>query len=189
MNSNTNKDKKEDIQERVSKDVGKDQMSTAKSRTRRIFIAGDSMVRELKGWLMSRNKSVKVYSFSGGTADDMESFLVLLLNKNPDHIMLHVGTNNLVMDSPEVIVDKILSLTNMITSRGIKCSITQIIVRDDKLWHKVSKVNDLLAKKVTEGISIINHDSITVEHLNRSRLHLDRRGVGALTFNMIKFVK
>ena len=93
------------------------------------------------------NKSVKVYSFSGATADDMESFLVPLLNKNPDHIMLHVGTNNLVMDSPEVIADKILSLTNMITSRGIKCSVSQIIVRDDKLWHKVSKVNDLLAKK------------------------------------------
>ena len=64
----------------------------------------------------------------------------------------------------------------MITSRGIKCSISQIIVPDDKLWHKVSKVNDSLAKKVTEGISIINHDSITVEHLNRSRLHLNHCG-------------
>ena len=189
MNSNTNKDKKEDFKERVLKDVGKDQKSTAKSRKPRIFIAGDSMVRELKGWLMSRNKSVKVYSFSGATAGDTESFLVPLLNKNPDHIMLHVGTNNLVMDSPEVIVDKILSLTKMITSRGITYSISQIIVRDHKLWHKVSKVNDLLAKKVTEGISTINHDSITVEHLNRSRLHLNRRGVGALAFNMIKFIK
>ena len=92
VNSNTNKDKKEDIQERVSKDVGKDQKSTAKSRKPRIFIAGDSMVRELKGWLMSRNKFVKVYSFSSATADDIESFLVPLLNKNPNHIMLHVGT-------------------------------------------------------------------------------------------------
>ena len=77
----------------------------------------------------------------------------------------------------------------MITSRGIKCSISQIIVRNDKIWHKVGKVNDLLAKRVTEGIIIINHDSITVEHLNRSRLHLNRRGVGALEFNMIKFIK
>ena len=97
VNSNTNKDQKDDIHERVPKDAGKDQKSTSKSRKPGIFIAGDSMVRELKGKLMSRNKSVKVYSFSGATADDMESFLVPLLNKM--HIMLHVGTNNLVMDS------------------------------------------------------------------------------------------
>ena len=118
----------------------------------------------------------------------MESFLVPLLNKNPDHIMLRVGTNNLIMDTPEVIANQIFSLANMITSRGIKCSISQIIVRDDKLWYKVSKMNDLLVKKVTEDISIINHDSITVEHLNRSRLHINSRGVGAFSFNMIELI-
>ena len=78
MNSNTNKDQKEDIQERVSKDAGKDQKSRSKSRKARIFIAGDSMVRELTGWLMSINKSVKVYSFSGATADDMERYLSVI---------------------------------------------------------------------------------------------------------------
>ena len=54
LNSNSNRDKKEYIQERVSKDAGKDQKSTSKSRKPRILIGGDSMVRELKGWLMSR---------------------------------------------------------------------------------------------------------------------------------------
>ena len=50
-------------------------------------------------------------------------------------------------------------------------------------------MNNLLVNKATEGISIINHDSITVEHLSRSRLHLNRPGVGALAFNMIEFIK
>ena len=73
---------------------------------RKIFIAGDSMIRDVKGWLLSRQKNVKVYSFSGGNTHDMFDFIKPLLNKNPDEIILHVGTNNLQsMLSPEQIVD------------------------------------------------------------------------------------
>ena len=53
---------------------------------------------------MSRNKSVKVHSFSGATTEDMESYLIPLINKKPDHVLLHVGTNNLATDTPAVIV-------------------------------------------------------------------------------------
>ena len=61
---------------------------------------------------MSKNKSVKVHSFSGATTEDMESHLIPLVNKKPDHILLHVGTNNLATDTPEVIVEKLFQLVN-----------------------------------------------------------------------------
>ena len=70
---------------------------------------------------MSRSKSVKVHSFSGATAEDMESYLILLINKKPDHISLYVGTNNLAIDTPKVIVEKLFRLVNMTTSKGIQC--------------------------------------------------------------------
>ena len=65
-------------------------------------------VRDLKGWLMSRNNFVKVHSFSGATTEYMESYLIPLINKKPDHILLHVGTKNLAFDTPEVIVKELL---------------------------------------------------------------------------------
>ena len=61
---------------------------------------------------MSKNKSVKVHSLSGATTEDMESYLIPLINKKPDHILLHVGTNNLAIDTPEVIVEKLFRLVN-----------------------------------------------------------------------------
>ena len=59
-----------------------------------IMIAGDSIVKGQKGWLMSREKMVKVHSFSGATTDDMDFFLKPLLNREPDHLILHIGTND-----------------------------------------------------------------------------------------------
>ena len=112
----------------------------------------------------------------------MESYLIPLINKKPDHILLHVGTNNLAIDTPEVIVEKLYRLVNMITSKGIQCSVSQLIIRDDTLWHKGIKVNQLLNNKVTEGMNIITNENITVNHLNRSKLHLNRRGVKSVPY-------
>ena len=65
-------------------------------RKKRIIIAGDSIVKDIRGWLMSRQKSFKVYSFSGADTKDMEHFLQPLINKKPDiaHCTLHIGTND-----------------------------------------------------------------------------------------------
>ena len=46
-----------------------------------IVIAGDSIINDIKGWLMSRNKRVKISSFPGANAEDMKDFLTPLLRK------------------------------------------------------------------------------------------------------------
>ena len=138
---------------------------------------------------MSRNKFVKVHSFSGATTEDMESYLIPLINRTPGNISLHVGTNNLAIDTSEVIVKELLRLVNMITSKGIQCSLSELIIRNDTLWHKGIKVNQLLNNKVTEGMNIIRNENTTVNHLNRSKLHLNHRGLGALAHNIIKFIR
>ena len=91
------------------------QPSTAKNGSRSnqgkgkpsICIAVDSMVRDLKGWLMYRDKAVKVHSFPGVSCDDMEDFLIPLINRRPDQILLHVGTNDLRSGTPEEIAHRI----------------------------------------------------------------------------------
>ena len=59
------------------------------------------MVRNMKGWLMSRRKAVKVQTFPGANTDEMEIFIKPLINRNPQHLVLHCGTNDLAYKDPE----------------------------------------------------------------------------------------
>ena len=78
-----------------------------------IVIAGDSIIKDIKGWLMNRNKRVKISSFPGANTEDMKDFVTPLLRKRPDELILHIGTNNLQEESPNKIAsDIILGLLN-----------------------------------------------------------------------------
>ena len=46
----------------------KEKNITPKKKSRQIIIAGDSIIKGLKGWMMARDNRVKVHSFSGATA-------------------------------------------------------------------------------------------------------------------------
>ena len=43
---------------------------------------------------MSRRKTIKVRNFPGATINDMKFFVVPLLKKKPDTVIIHVGTND-----------------------------------------------------------------------------------------------
>ena len=60
-----------------------------------VIVAGDSMLRDINGWKMSGSNKVKVHSFSGANTSDMTHFLQPLIKKKPDHILIHIGTNDL----------------------------------------------------------------------------------------------
>ena len=70
------------------------------NRKPKITIAVDWIVKNLHGWMMSRNKCVKVSCFPGATTQDMVSYLKPLINRKPDHLLIHIGANNLSTDSP-----------------------------------------------------------------------------------------
>ena len=89
-----------------------------------IVIPGDSIVKDVKGWLMSRDKRVKVNSFSGANIEDMEDFLTPIIRRKPDEIILHVGTNNLQNDSPGMIENNVLKLAQKIENHGIRSAIS-----------------------------------------------------------------
>ena len=63
-----------------------------------ILIAGDSMIGGLEEQRMSRKHNVKVRSHPGATTGDMRDHLNALLRKKPDHLILHVHTN----DAPDI---------------------------------------------------------------------------------------
>ena len=119
-----------------------------------VIVAGDSLLQDIKGWLMSRSKQVKINSFRGATTSDMFDFLKPLLKKDPDHVILNIGTNDLQDTglTPRDIVHDIVRLAKYITGQGINCSISGIIFRDDDLWMKGQVVNKILS--TTRSISV-----------------------------------
>ena len=58
-------------------------------------IAGDSIINHLQGWRLSdTNNHVVLKSFSGATIEDMEDYLKPVIRKEPESIVLHIGTNH-----------------------------------------------------------------------------------------------
>ena len=151
-----------------------------------IVIAGDSIVKDVKGWLMSRDKHVKVNSFSGANMEDMEDFLTPIIRRKPNEIILHVGTNYLQNDSPGMIANDILKLAQKIENHGIRSAISLITFGNDDLLEKAKVVNDI---RLSESSDVIEHTNITGSQLNRSNLHLNRRGTAALASNFISYTR
>ena len=152
-----------------------------------VVLAGDSILKNINGWLMSRTKAVKSYSFSGADTDDMKYHLQPIIKRNPHHIVLHCGTNDL---APEEIATNITGLVKEIKGNNIECSMSAVLKRSDELRHKVIKVNKLLKTALVElDVQFIEHDNINEYHLNKSGLHLNARGDAALARNLIQFIK
>ena len=64
-------------------------------RRKEIIIAGDSILKHLQSHKMSKNSRVKVSSFPECTTLDMKDHIKPLLRRNPDEVIIHVGTNSL----------------------------------------------------------------------------------------------
>ena len=51
-----------------------------------------SLVEGIEEGRMSSKRAIKVKKFPGTTISDMYHFLIPLLEKKPDHVILHIGT-------------------------------------------------------------------------------------------------
>ena len=68
---------------------------------------GDSMIKNLKGWEMSKKlKNVYVRHFAGAKVRCMKDHIKPTLREKPNFIVLHVGTNDLVSDRPPDLIAK-----------------------------------------------------------------------------------
>ena len=122
-----------------------------------IFVIGDSMVKHLNGWEMSKklNANCKVFvkTFSGAKTTCMHDYVKPSVRSSPDHFILHVGTNDLSSNkSPEEIARSIIDLATPIKYKKHDVSISNIITRadDKKREEKRCEVNSFLGKLCKE---------------------------------------
>ena len=75
-----------------------EQPNTSKTNPTRsnVVITGDSVVKHLDGFKMLKTDTrVKVSTFPGRTNLDMADYIRPIIRKNPQKLVLHVGTNSL----------------------------------------------------------------------------------------------
>ena len=120
----------------------------------------------------------------------MKEHVKPLLRKKPDHIALHVDTNDLVSDRPpDLIAKSIVDVASSMKNENHDVTVFNIIARADLFKEKANEVNDYLSKLCMErNIYLIDHSKTLTQHLNGSKLHLNRRGVPILQNTVCKFL-
>ena len=166
------------------------------SEKKAIYVVGDSMIKELKGYELAKcikhRNQVKIRSHPSAQIRCLSDHLQPVLRSNEaDHIILHIGTNDLKYEkTPVQICHEIIDLATKIRDENIKVSISGIVQRNDVLNEKVLLVNDIL-KKICESVDIAFIDNGNIRpdvHLNQSKLHLNRRGNNILIANVRSYL-
>ena len=104
------------------------------------------MVKDIYGWELSDNyEKLVVKQFKGSTTKDTMTYIKPPLKRNPDHFIIHIGTNDLRSDQDrETIVRNVVEVANNSKTDIKKVLISSIVFRRDNINSKVRQVNIVL---------------------------------------------
>ena len=156
-------------------------------KSKSVFILGDSIIKHVKSYSLSKsldNCKFYVKDFRRARITCMQDYVRPTIRENPDHIILHVGTNDLTTNIPtEKVAESIINSASSLKSNSCSVAISSITVRNDRYWKKVAQVNRHLKTLCIErNFELISHENIITEkHLNGSKLHLNKEGTANLS--------
>lgn len=166
--------------------------SQRNNETHTTVIVGDSIVKNIYGQKMGSNTKsrVVVKYFSGATTADMEHYIKPTLERNPDHVILHVGTNDLKTTDALKVAENIVDLARKIElNSNAKVTISQLTTRRD-LVEKVKAVNKHLKRFSNQNDwALIDNSNVSSEDLNRGGLHLTEKGTQKLFDNFVNLIR
>ena len=151
-------------------------------------IIGDSIIRNIQGWQLGKEvgHQVVVKSFVGATTSNMSHYVKPTLDKEPDQIILHAGTNDIGKLSPNEIADNIVNLAREIeSSTDAQVIISELVTRSElSASGDVDAVNKRLRKFCNQRQwHFLRHDDIHSTDLNRGGLHLGETGIAKMYNN------
>lgn len=123
----------------------------------------------------------------------MEDYLRPILRKEPDKIILHVGTNDISHQSARRVAQGIANLGTQIVqdSPATSLVISSILPRTDKpeLSKKVVEANEHI-KAFCNGNNweFMDHAAIDSSCLNMRGLHLNRKGTTTIARNISSYI-
>ena len=105
-------------------------------------------------------------TFPGAKTDDMDSYIVPTLKRQPDTLIIHCGTNDLRKDDPETIAKKITEMALKSKKMVKHIAVSSILAHGDSdlMEGKRLQVNSLLVRTLAENeIHFIRHGNIDHE--------------------------
>ena len=177
----------------LSKESEKSENKMHGKDQKKVFIIGDSMIKNITGTGISRENIIKMRPHPGATTIDICDYIKPELRQKLDVVIVHCGTN----DIPNNIntVKKIKKLVKEIEENNHEnipqVVISSIIKRYDQDYNEeIQSINDKLQRFCTsKGLSFIDNNNIDKSCLNKGKLHLNRRGSSFLANDFKKFVK
>ena len=121
----------------------------------------------------------------------MVSYAQPTIEKRPDRVCLHIGTNDLKSNDPDVVADNIRKLVQRVEdSCGAEISVSELTTRNDTFKDAAKQVNKQLADHCKQNDwNLIRHQNISVKSLSRGGLHLTKSGNELLYKNFVKHLK
>lgn len=170
--------------------ISKAENKTKKGQKKRILIVSDSMFNQIDEKRLSKQYNVKLRAFSGASTDDMYWYLEPLLAKEPDYILLHVGTNSCFTKSSDEILDDLLKIKHHIETILPNCVVilSQPIIRTDN-QIAAKTINELIVNFDKLEIRHMNNSNIKMDHLGKRGLHLNDHGTRILAMNIISLIR
>ena len=128
-----------------------------------------------------------VKAFPGATVSDMRSYIKPTIDKSPDQILLHIGTNDLKHCEPSTVADNIVDLVSEIEANcNAEIILSELMTRRDSFNSDVKTVNKRLNQFCRQHQwKFVRHNNITANELNRGGLHLNREGYQLLYENIL----
>ena len=99
---------------------------------------GDNIVKHIQGWEITKtldnNQKVYVRQLSGSKVSCMKDYMKpSICENNPDHIIFHVGTNDVLSDkNQQVIAQSIVDLVKNVTNDNLQVTVSSIVLRNDQ---------------------------------------------------------
>ena len=159
-----------------------------------VVVAGDSIVKFVKGWELSNaERNVSVKSFSGATLNDMSDFFKPTGRKQPHKLIIHAGTNDLRRSNPNEVAEGIVELAENFKKdcKHTEVVISSLVTRCDgeDVAAKVNETNTILKSScVKSNLAFLDNSNKNRTHLNSRGLHLNRDGTSALQANILNFL-
>ena len=158
-----------------------------KEKRKNVIICGDSILNGIDSTgLSTKDHKTVVRNFPGATSKDMCTYIKPLVEKKPNKMIIHVGTNDLTNNVETI--SNLRSIHEYIKSNSKETEVvfSKLCIRDDKR-HIIAKVDRLNAEIETfcsrEKIKSIDHRNINKDSLSRKKLHLNRKGLTHLAMN------
>ncbi|CAB3993600.1 Hypothetical predicted protein, partial [Paramuricea clavata] len=146
-----------------------------------VAIVGDSMLKHINPTQLRRSTrsfNTQIKTFPGAKVSDMEYYVKPTLARTPDHLILHVGTNDVRQSTPQEITNAISMLGQQIKKElpTTNLAISEVITRNDdpSLNTKITELNTKLSQQHIQTPTRTTYNSSSLIDLILTHINDDK---------------